>query len=266
MFKRPEGTYEVGENTTDNILADEANPLNRISAIVPNDAKILDIGAGNGLLAMVLNKTKKNIIIDGIEPNRHAAKLAISHYRHFHVGYAQEFFRHIKSENYDYIVLADVLEHMSDPLQFLRELSDYMSTTTRIVISLPNVAFGSTRIALLNGDFDYVDSGILERSHLRFFTLKTVTSFISASGLNIERLQYLKKDIFSTEIQLGKYPLSYCCYRKIMKDNLSFVYQFLIVLTRNCCTTIHEEYGGKIRFQWVKYIIMKLVSVLSARQ
>lgn len=266
MFRRPEGTYEVGEKAIPNILADDANPLNRISAIVPNDAKILDIGAGSGLLALVLTKAKKNIVIDGIEPNQHAANLAISHYRHFHIGYAQEFLNHIQFENYDYIVLADVLEHMSDPLHFLRELTDCLSETTRIVISLPNVAFGSTRIALLNGDFDYVDSGILERSHLRFFTLKTVTSFISASGFNIERLQYLKRDIFSTEIQLAKYPFNYSCYRKIMKDNLSFVYQFLIVLTKNSCTAIHEEYGGNTRFQLAKYIMKKFIYTSSARQ
>jgi 2-polyprenyl-3-methyl-5-hydroxy-6-metoxy-1,4-benzoquinol methylase len=266
MFKRPEGTYDLGENTIKNILADEANPLNRISEIVPNDSKILDIGAGSGLLALVLEKLKKNIIIDGIEPNQHAANSAISHYRHFHIGYAQEFFSQIQFENYDYIVLADVLEHMNDPLHFLRELSDHSSETTRIVISLPNVAFGSTRIAFLNGDFDYVDSGILERSHLRFFTLKTVTSFISASGLNIERLQYLKRDLFSTEIQLAKYPLNYFCYRKIIKDNLSFVYQFLIVLKKNSCTTIHEEYGGKMRFQLAKYIKNKITYIISARQ
>ena len=63
----------------------------------------------------------------------------------------------IYKEDYDFIILADVLEHLVNPFEFIHELSKNISAKTKIIISVPNIAFGAVRIALLNGNFDYVD-------------------------------------------------------------------------------------------------------------
>ncbi|MGB3904056.1 MAG: class I SAM-dependent methyltransferase, partial [Anaerolineae bacterium] len=83
------------EGIVDSILGDETNPLNRIAHIVPDDARVLDIGAGNGLLARVLLRTHKGLTIDGIEPNPYASELARNSYRHLCVGHAEEYHQEI---------------------------------------------------------------------------------------------------------------------------------------------------------------------------
>jgi 2-polyprenyl-3-methyl-5-hydroxy-6-metoxy-1,4-benzoquinol methylase len=258
MFERDRGTYEIRQDAVKRILADEANPLNRISGIIQDGARVIDIGAGNGLLAAVLSESRKGTIIDGIEPDPYAARIAREKYRNFYVGPAQDFLNEIKNGDYDYVVLADVLEHIADPLRFLRSLCECLPESTRIVLSIPNVAFGSVRLAMLNGEFDYVNSGILERSHVRFFTMKTIETLVSNAGLHIEKLLHLRRNIFGTEIPVAELPLGLFCYAKVMRDSLSSVYQFLIVLSKVPCRTETQVYGETIRHPLLSYFFIKL--------
>jgi len=167
MFQRPEQNYEIEDAVIDGILNDAAQPLCRISKLLPEGATVLDIGAGSGVLGRVLKRAGKRMTIDGIEPNAFAADLARPFYRDINVGYAQEHFKAIQATVYDYVVLADVIEHIPDPAGFLAELLGNLPESTKLLISIPNIAFGGVRLSLLNGNFDYVDSGLLERTHLR---------------------------------------------------------------------------------------------------
>jgi len=165
--------------------------------------------------------------------------------RQFFTGYAQDFAQKIIETDYDFIILADVIEHMVDPLTFLRDLSSWISNRTRIVLSVPNVAFGAVRLALLGGRFDYVDSGLLERTHLRFFTLATLESIIRNIGMNTEKIYFLRQNIFTTEIDLRSLGVNSLCLCKILRDELAWTYQFLVVLTREAVVTKKRSFGKK---------------------
>jgi 2-polyprenyl-3-methyl-5-hydroxy-6-metoxy-1,4-benzoquinol methylase len=256
MFKRPTKTYDVDENIIEAILLDEANPLNRICRLIPDGSKVLDIGAGNGLLARLLRKSHNSLIVDGIEPEPYAATIAQGYYRHFYTGYAQDFKNMIRGEDYDFIILADVIEHISDPLDFLKNLCTDLSPQTKIVLSIPNVAFGAVRVALLKGDFDYVDSGLLERTHLRFFTLKTVETLIANVNMNIEKLYFLQRNMFSSET--SQTSVSVCCLSDIVRDELAWTYQFLLVLTQGRVVTEKKIFGEKTRFPLLCYLVSRL--------
>ncbi|WP_378950572.1 class I SAM-dependent methyltransferase [Pelosinus sp. sgz500959] len=234
MFKRLDQTYSYNQQMVMNVLQDEPNPLNRISKIIPDGSKVLDIGAGAGLLAHVLHAEHKNLIIDGIEPNQRAAQLAwdSKRYRKFHIGFAQDVIHEIAQEEYDFIVLADVIEHIDDPLLFLTELLKGISLKTKIIISVPNIAFGAIRIALLHGNFEYVDSGILEQTHLRFFTLQTLQQLIHNLDMTIEKLYFLQRDINKSEINIKKYNLHPAFISQLLQDPLASTYQFLTMLTK----------------------------------
>lgn len=258
MFNRVNKTYDFDPEVIAHILHDDANPLNRISQIIPENVKVLDIGAGNGLLACLLMEKRNNIIIDGIEPDPYAAKIAGKYYRHFYCGIAQEFKDMILRENYDFIILADVIEHINDPLALLRDLCSGISKKTRLIISVPNIAFGAVRMALLNGEFQYVDSGILEKTHVRFFTLKTLKTLISELNMNIEKLYFLQRDLFNTEIDLNKFKISLICLLKILSDDLSSTYQFLMVLTKENVSTEKRCFGEKARHSVIKYLLKKV--------
>jgi len=233
MFNRSNETYTFDSKLLSHIEADEANPLSQISKLIPNKAKVLDIGAGNGLLASVLLHSHTGLVIDGIEPNRFASDLAKKHYRNFYHGYAEEYFSLIRQENYDFIVLADVIEHMPDPLTFLQKLSAHVSPATRIVISTPNVAFGAVRIALMNGEFRYVDSGLLERTHLRFFTCETLLELGRRSGFGSLKLRYLFRDMQGNEIAVSPSLKNLLYLLSIAHDELAHTYQFLAVLSKD---------------------------------
>jgi 2-polyprenyl-3-methyl-5-hydroxy-6-metoxy-1,4-benzoquinol methylase len=246
VFTRSDSTYDDQPDAVRWVLADEASPLNRIAKLIPDGSCVLDIGAGNGLLARLLHETHQDIAVDGIEPNRYAAALAAPHYRRFHVGFAEDLVEPL-AERYDFIVLADVVEHIADPLAFLGRLTDGVPKETRVIIDTPNVAFGAVRLALLKGRFDYVDSGLLERTHLRFFTLATLERLVAELGLNIEKLCLLQRSLLKTEIPASDVLLDPTVVLRLLRDELASTYQFLLVLTREDVVTEREVFGERLR-------------------
>lgn len=253
MFQRPEKTYSFNPALIDGILRDNANPLNRIVEIIPENSRVLDIGAGSGILALLLRKQKSRVWLCGIEPNTSAAELARPNYDVFHIGFAQSFENEISSGDFDFIVLADVLEHLNDPLEFLQWLNRIIGEQTKFILSVPNIAFGSVRLSLLNGSFNYVDSGILERTHLRFFTLSTLSELIEKSGLHIEDLSFLCRDFLSTEAITSGH-LAFFSYLKLLRDPLASTYQFLLMVQKMPCRTTTRFYGDQTSFSLLAYL------------
>lgn len=90
--------------------------------------------------------------------------------------------------SFDLVVLADVLEHLPDPLRVLRSVHSLLNPGARIVVSVPNVAHLSVRAQLLFGRFRYSTRGILDRTHLRFFTRRTVMELLTDSNFRIHEI------------------------------------------------------------------------------
>jgi 2-polyprenyl-3-methyl-5-hydroxy-6-metoxy-1,4-benzoquinol methylase len=84
---------------------------------------------------------------------------------------------------FDIIVYGDVLEHLKNPLAVFRDLNQYLAPGGTIIVSVPNVAHLYVRLKLLVGHFDYMDRGIMDRTHLRFFTLASLLTLLQESGL-----------------------------------------------------------------------------------
>ena len=135
------------------------------------------------------------------------------------------------------IILADVLEHMPDPAQSLKYLMNLQSNDTRLIISVPNIANISIRLSLLLGNWNYTERGILDKTHLQFFTRKTILQMLAKLNLKVE-------NIWSTPIPLEKVSpffensiLGRMIYRllKIATDIFPTVlgYQFVITARKN---------------------------------
>lgn len=233
LFERPAHSFEFDERAFQWISDDEANPLNRIARIIPVGSSILDVGAGNGVLARLLAFQGRDCVIDGVEPDPVAQKAARFHYRSLFCGTVDEFVsagRDRDCVKYDFIVMADVLEHIANPMPTLLQLKQLLVPQGKLIISTPNVAFASVRLALMNGQFDYVDSGILERTHLRFYTLKSLRELFDAAGLHPQSQFHCLRDPRHTEISVESFPLSSLILRILETDELAGVYQFLFVL------------------------------------
>jgi SAM-dependent methyltransferase len=142
--------------------------------------RALDVGAADGYLAERL--TAAGWKVTAVERDAAQAERAAARCEQ---AFAVDLERDLPplSGQYDAIIYGDVVEHLSDPLRVMRELNRHLAPGGLVVVSVPNVAHVWVRLSLLVGRFDYGDRGILDRTHLSFFTRRTFLSFLAAAGL-----------------------------------------------------------------------------------
>lgn len=123
----------------------------------------------------------------GVEPDPVAAARAAAVYDEVIVGHFPEC---VGGRTFDCIVMNDVLEHMEDPWSAVAAAAGLLAGDGRIVASIPNVRYIAVLVRLaLRGRWDYAESGILDVSHLRFFTRSSIEELFAGEGLVIERLE-----------------------------------------------------------------------------
>lgn len=155
---------------------------NIIASMISPRESVLEIGSGTGILGEVLRGQGINRY-QGIEPSKARAEKAKSkglvvHNIYLDGSSISDFGK------FDVIVLADVLEHLVDPYELLALVRELMHPTSRLIISVPNVAHWSIRMELLAGRFEYTETGILDSTHLRWFTVDSLKRYLAASGLD----------------------------------------------------------------------------------
>lgn len=158
---------------------------------IKENSTVLDIGCASGILGATIVKYK-NCIIDGIEYDKKACEVASSKnvYRdiyNFSIsdanGVDYQKFINLKRK-YDYIVFADVLEHLVNPWDAIVNVSKMLNKDGAIIISLPNIAHLDIIRALINNEFNYTKWGILDKTHLRFFTPSSFKDMIDNIASN----------------------------------------------------------------------------------
>jgi 2-polyprenyl-3-methyl-5-hydroxy-6-metoxy-1,4-benzoquinol methylase len=146
--------------------------------------RLLDVGAAHGYLAREL--CSQGFQVTGVEADSVLGEEAAKHCHQLLIldldGPLPAF-----PEPFDVMVFGDVLEHLKNPLVVLRQLTGSLTEDGTVIISLPNVANAYVRLSLLVGRFDYQDRGILDRTHLHFFTRKSFREFLLAAGLEVEQ-------------------------------------------------------------------------------
>ena len=147
---------------------------------------MLDIGCGSARLGGVIRQYGYRVT--GIERSDEAlaqARAAIDEVLELDLTDHAGILKALGERRFDVLLFGDVLEHLADPLATLRFYRRLLAPHGRIVISLPNIARWDRRLALLFGRFDYAESGVMDRTHLRFFTLRTAKMLAREAGLAI---------------------------------------------------------------------------------
>jgi 2-polyprenyl-3-methyl-5-hydroxy-6-metoxy-1,4-benzoquinol methylase len=147
-----------------------------------NPVRILDVGAASGYLGKIWRG--RGHYVAGIEYDAAVAEKARQYYDAFQVADVETFAFPYRRE-FDYIVFADVLEHLRDPAAVLRRCIPALKDSGKIIISVPNIANWVIRLSLLLGKFDYMEKGILDRTHLRFFTLRSLKQMMDEVSCDI---------------------------------------------------------------------------------
>ncbi len=136
---------------------------------------VLDVGCNVGQLTRALEGWKGEIW--GIDFNEEVLKTAEKKYnKTVKIDISRENFPY--DQKFDAIVFGDILEHLKNPEETINKFLKNLKTDGIVVISVPNAAHWFMRLSLLLGKFDYEDKGILDKTHLRFFTFKTIKKII----------------------------------------------------------------------------------------
>lgn len=200
-----------------------------IVARVPLDAsRILDIGCGAGGLAAML-RLRQQAEFHGIEIVEQAANLASSQMTRVWNCPVEAAIDELPDGYYDCIVVADVLEHLVDPLTVLSRLRSKLAPEGHLIASVPNIQNWSVISELLQGRWVYRDEGILDRTHLRFFTRRSFSEMLWSAGYRIQSIGETRNDRRPPEKLLASLRDCGFSSAELVRDSATF--QFLVDAT-----------------------------------
>ena len=145
-------------------------------------ARVLEVGCGEGRFSGSLPGTQE---VWGIEPSP-AADIARAHLTRVFRGTFEQAKAELPSGHFDIVVCNDVIEHMSDHVQFFRDVQQYIAPGGMLVGSIPNVRYYENLFQFLfEKDWHYRDFGILDRTHVSFFTEKSLRKTLERDGFRV---------------------------------------------------------------------------------
>lgn len=159
-----------------------------VARLVPRSAtSALDVGcAVGGFGESLRGELGSQAHIVGIDPVNEAAERARSagFFDVVHTGYFPEDLPDGEGP-FDLVSFNDVLEHTVDPWRILRQTREHLTPSGHVLACIPNVQFAPVVWNLLRGDFTYTESGVLDRTHLRFFTRRTMIEMFEDCGYEV---------------------------------------------------------------------------------
>ncbi len=160
-----------------------------IVKLVRPESAVLDIGSGGGALGSHLAR-EMNCVVTAVDLHPDFSRYAGSYAKQCVFGNIEEQSTWDRIEGkFDHIVFADVLEHLANPCDALERCKGRLAEGGSVVASVPNIAYYRIRQHLLFGRFDYGPSGILDMTHLRFFTAKTIAALFADCGYEVTDFQ-----------------------------------------------------------------------------
>lgn len=187
---------------TDIDLANPNSSHTQIVELVGPQKTVLDVGCATGYLARQL--AVRDCEVYGVDNDPEAAERARKYLVELVIADIDQspLTDHFAPDKFDAVVFGDVLEHLVHPERVLAEAVTLLKEDGCIVVSIPNVAHGSVRLALLQGRWEYTDTGLLDRTHLRFFTRSSVIALLQSAGLVVEDVRSTVFDPLAADVQV----------------------------------------------------------------
>ena len=188
-------------------LADENNAYTKQINMVGENKRVVDFGCYTGGVAAVL--AERGCTVTGIEIDAEAAeearkvcdKVIVADLDTLDLAAA------LGDEKYDVGLFGDVIEHLKDPRSALVGMRQALAPGGYVVLSVPNVAHASVRLALLRGQFDYEDTGILDATHLRFYTRESIADLLESCGYLVDVMDWVDMKVSEEQLHEALDPL-----------------------------------------------------------
>ncbi len=146
---------------------------------------VLDVGCGRGLNGEIAHAKGAHVVgIEQWKPSAEAARARMDEVIEADIE-DDEAARALGDRRFDLVLFGDVLEHTRDPMAVMKRFLPFLEDGGHVIVSLPNVAAWTVRLGLLAGNFEYARSGILDETHLRFFTRQTAVRLVERAGLEL---------------------------------------------------------------------------------
>ena len=210
------------------ITPGERTSLSVLASLVHNQATVLDLGCGSGALGQHLSETR-GCTLDGVTLSEAEATHARPHYRRVVVDNLEscDLVATFAGSHYDFIVCADVLEHLSRPEQVLAACRQLLQPEGRLLISVPNAGYTGLIAELLEGEFLYREEGLLDRTHLRFFTRRSLARFLGEQRWAIDSVDTIARELPESEFDAAFDRLPPPVARHLLGAPDALSYQFI---------------------------------------
>ena len=205
--------------------------LAKLARLVRPGSEVLDVGAGPGVLAAHLN-AKRACFVDGIELDPSSAVYGTSAFRSLWIADLEQdnVAILVGEKRYDAIICADVLEHLRTPEQLLRQLIPLLKPDGVLLLSVPNVAHAGLIAELISGELRYREEGLLDRTHIRFFTRSSLLRMLADCGLRPYSFDTVRLTIEQSEFSSDRVDaLAPELRGALLKAEDALTYQFIVL-------------------------------------
>ncbi|HVL06634.1 MAG TPA: methyltransferase domain-containing protein [Acidimicrobiales bacterium] len=213
---------------TDVDLSNHNNSHTLMVELVGGTKRVLDVGCATGYLARAL--VERGCTVSGVELDAEAAEEARPYLERLVIGDLEtmDLAEAFGDDRFDVVVFGDVLEHLRNPLPVLRQAKALLADRGSVVVSIPNIAHGSVRLALLAGRFDYQDLGLLDSTHVRFFTRSSLERLFREAGMVPIDVRRTTAGFFDTPIPVSEGEFAPEVVDTVRADPESATYQFVL--------------------------------------
>lgn len=237
--------------------AEKNSPWFKIMQWIKPGEDILDVGCSSGYFGEQLMRLR-NATVWGLElDHSDAIKAKKRGYQEVYEGDLDTFdWTALGGKKFNSILFVDVLEHVKDPLAVLEAAQKLLKPGGFIYISTPNIAHISVRVELLEGNFDYESTGILDSTHLRFFTTKNIIKLFHDAGMEIIHRDATVNDVPDGQVKarlkkLGLEPTAQ--FNELLKSNEARAFQHIIgarMAGKKAALPAALKMSSKLRDEW----------------
>ncbi|TAN19854.1 MAG: methyltransferase domain-containing protein [Actinomycetota bacterium] len=203
--------------------------LVKIARLVKPGSRVLDVGCSIGTLGEYLTN-EKGCQVDGVDSSAEALEIARPHYRNVRLAdLEQDSLTDLYStRSFDFIVLADVLEHLRDPINTLNQARELLDTGGKIVVSIPNITYVGISLEMLRGNFEYRAQGLLDSTHVRFFTERSMKQLVESLGMECALVDLVETPLQDSEFRVFDFKSLDSSQLKVYNSAVDAgVYQFI---------------------------------------
>lgn len=213
----------------DGVVRDAGDSHAVMLDLVGPTKRVLDVGCSSGYLARAL-VDELGCTVAGVESDPEAAAKAQDVVQPLVVGDLDllDLAEELDPASFDVVVFGDVLEHLRDPVRTLRQARALLAPGGFVVLSIPNVAHGDLALSLLRGEWTYRPLGLLDKTHLRFFTQDGLRQLVAEGGFALAEIRRIRAGLFHTEFgrREDEFPSEVVAFVRAQPEHET--YQFVV--------------------------------------